>query len=148
MTLGKLVLCRVLYVDTRQNIYIYFFLPPNFFWCDPTIPWTTYANWTHYSNCLLYLVNLFHLIEFLGIIQIWTASHSKNGNKWIKKWYSYYWAYFDTLSMNGPEISNTMFTKHRDEPVVKLFLNCIKSKCGQKIMKLVEMSWYHMARLW
>jgi hypothetical protein len=78
-TLGKENICRALSSDTRQNIFIFFFFHPNFFYCDSRLPWTTYAGLAHYSNCLLHLVNLFHLIELLGIIQIWIASHSKSG---------------------------------------------------------------------
>jgi hypothetical protein len=37
------------------------------------------------------------------------------------------------------EISNLLSTKHDDEHLIKLFLKCIKSKYGPKIMKLVEM---------
>jgi hypothetical protein len=68
-----------------QSIFIYFFLPPNFLCFAPTIPRTTCWNLAHFSKCLLYLVNLFHLIVFLRIIQIWTASHSNNGKKWMEK---------------------------------------------------------------
>ena len=147
-TLGKDVYAECC-CSALGKIYLFFFFsPPNVFCCGPTLLWTTYAIWTHYSNCLLYLFNLFHLIEFLVIIQIWTASQSKNWKKWIEKWFSYYWAYVDTLSMNGSEISKIMFTTHNHKLGVQLFLNCIKSKFGQKIMKLVEMSWYHMLRLW
>jgi hypothetical protein len=38
-----------------------------------------------------------------------------------------------------PEISNLLSTKHDDELLVQLFLKCIKSKYGPKIIKLVEM---------
>jgi hypothetical protein len=44
----------------------------------------------------------------------------------------------ETLSRKKPKISNFLSTKHDDELLVQLFLKCIKSKYGLKIMKLVE----------
>jgi hypothetical protein len=48
-------------------------------------------------------------------------------------------ACIETLSRKKPEILNFLSTKHDDELLVQLFLKCIKSKYGPKIMKLVEM---------
>jgi hypothetical protein len=45
----------------------------------------------------------------------------------------------ETLSRKKSEISNLLSTKHDDELLIQLFLKCIKSKYGPKIMKLVEM---------
>ena len=44
------------------------------------------------------------------------------------------------LYMNGPEISDILFTKHDRELACEVFLNSIKSKRSPEIMKLVEMS--------
>jgi hypothetical protein len=45
----------------------------------------------------------------------------------------------ETLLRKKSEISNFLSTKHDDELLIQLFLKCIKTKYGPKIMKLVEM---------
>jgi hypothetical protein len=45
----------------------------------------------------------------------------------------------ETLSRKKSEISNLLSTKYNGELLIQLFLKCIKSKYGPKIMKLVEM---------
>jgi hypothetical protein len=42
--------------------------------------------------------------------------------------------------MNGQQILKIMFTTRNHKLRIQLFLNSIKRKFGQKIMKLVEMS--------
>jgi hypothetical protein len=57
--------------DTRQSIFLFFFFfPPNFLWCVPTVCRPTYSILAQLSKCLLYLLDLVRLIEFLRIIQI------------------------------------------------------------------------------
>jgi hypothetical protein len=119
-TLGKGPICRALFLAL-------------------TLYATVCAICAHYSKYLLYFVNLFHFIEFLVIFEIWTTSHTNNGKQWMKKWYSRYWKMRWDLIEKKLEISNLLSTKHDDELLVQLFLKCIKSKYGPKIMKLVEM---------
>jgi hypothetical protein len=47
-------------------------------------------------------------------------------------------ACIEILSRKKSKISNLLSTKHNDELIVQLFLKCIKSKYGPKIMKLLE----------
>ena len=131
----NLPLCRVFPVEHSANLYfaeclfwhsakyifIFFFFPPNFLWCVPTVCRPTYSILAQLSKCLLYLLDLVRLIEFLRIIQIWTASHSKNGKRWMQKLYSYYLAQITAYFRNWPEFSSTMLTKHDRELTIQLF---------------------------
>ena len=89
---------------------------------------------------LIYLINLLRLEEFLGISQIWTASDSNNGIKWVEKWYSYYWVHFEALPGKWKEISNILFRKHDHERVAEWFLN---SKKANKVWKTWDLSRSH-----
>jgi hypothetical protein len=62
----------------------------------------------------------------------------------MQKWYECYLSQVTAYFRNTPEFSSTMLTKHDRELATQLFKNCIKHNQSQKIMKLVNMSWYHM----
>ena len=78
-----------------------------------------------------------HLEEFFGLSQIWTASDSNNGIKWVEKWYSCYWVHFEAIPGKWKEISNILFRKHDHERVAEWFLN---SKKANKVWKSRDLS--------
>jgi hypothetical protein len=82
LALEKWIVCRVSFYDTQQSVFVFFF--QTFFHYVTTILGTTFAILAHFSKRLIYLLNLFNLMEFLCIIQIWTASHSYNKNNECK----------------------------------------------------------------
>ena len=79
-----------------------------------------------------------HLKGIFGISQIWTASDSNYGTKWVEKWYSCYSAQFETWPMKWQEISNILFRKHDHECVAVVFLNYKKIS---KVWKSWDLSW-------
>ena len=71
--------------STRQSQKkIFLSCPPNFFYHPHTTCVTTCYNLVYFWIRLIYLINLLRLAEFFGISQIWTASDSNNGIKWVE----------------------------------------------------------------
>jgi hypothetical protein len=62
----------------------------------------------------------------------------------MQKWYEYYLAQVTTDLRSRSEFSSAMLTEHDPELAIQLFKICTKHKQSHKIMKLVDMSWYHM----
>jgi hypothetical protein len=62
----------------------------------------------------------------------------------MQKWYPCYLTQVTVDLRSRPGFSSTMLTKHDRELAIQLFKFFIKLKQSQEIMKLVDMSWYHM----
>jgi hypothetical protein len=109
-------------LSTLDKVYFYFFLFSfKLFYCLSTVCIPTCSIFAQLSKCLLYLLDLVRLIEFLRIIQIWTASHSKNGKQWMQKWYSCYLAQVTDYFRIRLEFSSTMLTKQDHELAIQWF---------------------------
>ena len=80
LTLGKAVICRVSFFDTRQTIF-FSLLTSKLFLRSSYNTWYSMFQCGTFLGLFLYLFNLFHLIEFSWIIQIIIASHSNNEKK-------------------------------------------------------------------
>ena len=82
LTLGKAVICRVPFFDTRQTIF-FSLLTSKLFLQSSYNTWCSMFQCGTFLGLFLYFFNLFHLIEFSWIIQIITDSHSNNKkNEW------------------------------------------------------------------
>ena len=141
-------ICRVSEYDTRQTIFVFLILPPKLF---VLLSYNTCCSVLKFCTFLSYftIFRQFILVKWIfGKFFIWTASASNIRKKWIKKWYSCHRVCFETVSRARPEISNIVFTKHEQKRVAEKSENSIKSKRSLKIMKFVELSWYHTWRLW
>jgi hypothetical protein len=94
----------------------------------------------HFSVFLIYFANLFHLIDFFGINQISTASDLNNRKNESKNDIHVFEIRVMLESRQQKEILNIVFRKHDHKLMGELFLNSIKRKQNQKIMKFVKMS--------
>ena len=57
---AKRLLCRAPNADTRQTVFIFFFLPPNFFCSPHIIPGTLCSSVAHFSN--FFYISLIYFI--------------------------------------------------------------------------------------
>jgi hypothetical protein len=113
---------------TLDKVYSFFLFFQTFF-----VVWS-YSMWTYMFNFGT-IIKLFAIIirfslfnSIFRIIQIWTASHSKNRKQWMQKWYSCYLAQVTSYFRNRPDFLNTMLTKHDRELAIQLCLKLYKTQ--------------------
>jgi hypothetical protein len=138
--------------DTRQISYLSSVFPQHLvkYFFHQTFLLCSYSIYTYMSHVGTITKVFAITIRFSSFN--WISSDNSDLNcksleKWKTmnaKWYSCYLAQVTAYFREIPKFSSTMLTKHDHELVIQLFQNSIKLKRSQKIIKRVDMSWYHM----
>jgi hypothetical protein len=125
---GRTLVCWVSHKGTQQNLI---FSPPNCLQTFLLFSYSTKLSILKFDT-FLDLFAIFNLLisckGFFWISQIWIGSDYNNVIKLVRKCYSWYLLYLETVLLKWSKILQALFNKHDHEVVAKLFLNCKKCK--------------------